>query len=135
MQVSSPLSALGSAASSNQTSTKEAGKVDYDSFLQLLVAQLKNQDPLNPADPTQFVSQLATLSGLEQSIKHNEKLDQLLSSFAAGSAGSILGRTVTSADGAITGVVVSSSVTTTGVTATLDNGQVLTIGPGVLVRA
>lgn len=135
MQISSPLSAIGNTSSGNQTAAKDANTVDYDSFLQLLVAQLKNQDPLNPADPTQFVSQLATLSGLEQSIKHNEKLDQLLSSYAAGSAGSILGRTVSSADGAITGVVVSSSVTTTGVTATLDNGQTLTIGPGVLVRA
>ena len=37
-------------------------------FLQLLVSQLKNQDPLNPADGTQFVSQLAQFSELEQVI-------------------------------------------------------------------
>ena len=37
-------------------------------FLNLLVAQLKNQDPLNPADGTQFVTQLAQFSQLEQSL-------------------------------------------------------------------
>ena len=37
-------------------------------FLQLLVAQLQNQDPLNPTDSTQFVSQLAQFSELEQVI-------------------------------------------------------------------
>jgi flagellar basal-body rod modification protein FlgD len=35
-------------------------------FLQLLVAQLQNQDPMNPTDSTQFVSQLAQFSELEQ---------------------------------------------------------------------
>jgi flagellar basal-body rod modification protein FlgD len=35
-------------------------------FLQLLVSQLQNQDPLNPTDSTQFVSQLAQISELEQ---------------------------------------------------------------------
>ena len=37
-------------------------------FLQLLVAQIKNQDPMNPTDSTQFVSQLAQFSELEQVI-------------------------------------------------------------------
>lgn len=40
---------------------------DKDLFLKLLVAQLKNQDPLNPADGLQFVSQLAEFTALEQS--------------------------------------------------------------------
>jgi flagellar basal-body rod modification protein FlgD len=42
--------------------------VSQDAFLQLLVAQIKNQDPLNPADGTQFLSQLAQFSELEQLI-------------------------------------------------------------------
>ena len=33
---------------------------DFDTFLQLLTAQIRNQDPLNPADSTEFVAQLAT---------------------------------------------------------------------------
>lgn len=46
-----------------KTGTSELGK---DAFLQLLVTQMKNQDPLNPSSDTEFVSQLATFSQLEQ---------------------------------------------------------------------
>jgi flagellar basal-body rod modification protein FlgD len=40
--------------------------VNKEAFLQLLVAQIKNQNPLNPADGAQFLSQLAQFSELEQ---------------------------------------------------------------------
>jgi flagellar basal-body rod modification protein FlgD len=55
-------------------------------FLQLLVAQLRNQDPLNPSDGTQFVAQLAQFQQLEQAINSGQDiaamrtdLDQLVS--------------------------------------------------------
>lgn len=57
-------------SSGTQTSAKTTSGVDAlankNTFLQLLVAQLKNQDPLSPADGTQFVTQLAQFSSLEQ---------------------------------------------------------------------
>ena len=48
-----------------------------DTFLQLLVAQLKNQDPLKPQDGSEFVAQLAQFSALEQSISAREDLDAI----------------------------------------------------------
>lgn len=51
--------------------------VTEQSFLQLLVAQLKNQDPLQPQDGTQFVSQLAQFSTLEQNIQMRTDLDSI----------------------------------------------------------
>ena len=51
------------AAQTSETQNSVMGKED---FLQLLVTQLQNQDPLNPADATEFTSQLATFSSLEQ---------------------------------------------------------------------
>jgi flagellar basal-body rod modification protein FlgD len=59
-------------------------------FLQLLVAQLQNQDPLNPTDSTQFVSQLAQFSELEQVMAIRTDTDTLVTdaSTAASSAAS-----------------------------------------------
>lgn len=59
------------------TQSKAAGSstVSKDDFLNLMVTQLKNQDPLNPSDPTQFTSQLAQFSSLEQLININQALE------------------------------------------------------------
>jgi flagellar basal-body rod modification protein FlgD len=50
------------------TPTNINGLANENTFLQLLVAQIKNQDPLNPSDSVQFLSQLAQFSQLEQLI-------------------------------------------------------------------
>lgn len=54
---------------------KEA--MGQEAFLKLLVAQLQNQDPLNPQENHEFVAQLAQFSSLEQSIGINDRLDAL----------------------------------------------------------
>jgi flagellar basal-body rod modification protein FlgD len=110
-----------------------ASSVDYGAFLQLLVAQLKNQDPSKPMDSTQYMAQLASFSQVEQSMIANGKLDALLSSVAIEQAESVIGRTVTSADGKTSGVVVSVKITNAGPLATLEDGSELLIGPGVKI--
>jgi flagellar basal-body rod modification protein FlgD len=55
-------------------------------FLQLLVAQLQNQDPLNPTDSTQFVSQLAQFSSLEQMMQIRSDTDTLVTDAATAAA-------------------------------------------------
>jgi len=47
-------------------------------FLQLLVAQLQNQDPTNPADSTQFVTQLAQFQTMEQSMNQGTTMTSML---------------------------------------------------------
>ena len=49
-----------------------------DDFLKLFVAQLQNQDPLSPMESTEFTSQLAQFSSLEQLTNVNQNLDYLL---------------------------------------------------------
>jgi len=64
---SNPYAALSSTSSSSTSKSSEAGS--QDRFLTLLVAQLQNQDPLNPMDNAQITSQMAqinTVSGLEK---------------------------------------------------------------------
>ena len=52
------------------------GLANQNTFLQLLVAQIKNQDPLQPADSVQFLSQLAQFSQLEQLIGIRQELHE-----------------------------------------------------------
>lgn len=73
-------------------------------FLQLLVAQLQNQSPLNPMDPTQFVGQLAQFSELSEVTQIDQLLQQQVTQGASGSGGSGSGATgsSTSATGSST---------------------------------
>ncbi len=69
------VSAIGASASStNNLYNSGSQTLGKDDFLKLLVTQLQNQDPLNPTDSTQFVSQLAQFSSLEQLSNVNENL-------------------------------------------------------------
>jgi flagellar basal-body rod modification protein FlgD len=107
--------------------------LDYDSFLQLLIAQMKNQDPTKPTDPSQFVAQLASFSSVEQAIKTNNKLDTLMTSMALSQAEGFIGRTVTSVDGSLTGVVTGIRIVSGGAVAILEGGKELPLTAGVTV--
>lgn len=77
----------------SQTSIKESEKkknnstVDKDQFLQLLVAQMKYQDPLEPTSNTEYISQYATFSELEQ-------MQNMSASLELARASSLVGQTV-----------------------------------------
>ncbi len=62
----------------NSTTTAQNKEVNADTFLRLLVEQLKHQDPLAPQDGAEFVAQLAQFNSLEQLTAINAKLTQLL---------------------------------------------------------
>ena len=68
---------VNSGASSAATKTKPDSLTSKDTFLKLLVAQLKNQDPTSPTDSTQFVGQLTQYSELEQLIGINGSVQKL----------------------------------------------------------
>ena len=70
------ISSLGtsSTGTSSTSTTKNKDTIDAQDFMSLLVAQLKNQDPLNPMDNQQFAVQLAQFSQLEQLVSINGKI-------------------------------------------------------------
>jgi flagellar basal-body rod modification protein FlgD len=72
-----------------QASNSSDALANKDTFLELLVAQIRNQDPLQPSDGIQFVSQLAQFSGLEQTMELRqdvESIQQILEQQAANSS-------------------------------------------------
>jgi flagellar basal-body rod modification protein FlgD len=78
--------ALASSAAAAVTQA-ERGVIssDFQTFLLMLTEQLKNQDPLNPLEATDFAVQLATFSGVEQQVRTNDLLRDLAGQMGAGS--------------------------------------------------
>lgn len=96
-------SSSGSNSSLSDTALAKAG-FSQQTFLQLLVTQLKYQDPLNPQDSSSFVSELAQFSSLEQASNTNKSIETVLEM----SATNLIGKTVTALDSAgneVTGTV------------------------------
>ncbi|SEL26397.1 flagellar basal-body rod modification protein FlgD [Roseovarius nanhaiticus] len=67
--------ALGSGATAEKAKTTLNS--DFETFLKMLTAQMKNQDPLNPVESTEFASQLAAFSTVEQQVLTNDLLTGL----------------------------------------------------------
>jgi flagellar basal-body rod modification protein FlgD len=76
-QVPSPGASLPSTTGSGTTGTSTDALAQKETFLKLLVAQIRNQNPLNPADGIEFVSQLAQFSELEQIMQMRSELETI----------------------------------------------------------
>jgi flagellar basal-body rod modification protein FlgD len=99
-----PTSSVGSSTSASALVGQQEIASNFQEFLQLLTTQLKNQDPLSPLDTNQFTQQLVMFSQVEQQLKTNSDLDQLVSlnkTSQANAALNFVGAQVT-ADGSTT---------------------------------
>lgn len=99
----------GTGADARPTFTPPGGELGKQEFLQLLVAQLKNQDPMNPMESQEFAAQLAQFSSVEQLIDVNDRLTHqteytaaLAQAMSSGAAVGVLGRDVLAATEAVT---------------------------------
>ena len=119
----------GSTGTATGTSSTTAVSKDFDkdTFLKLLVAQLKYQDPTNPTDATQFMSQTAQFTVVEK-LDALSALDQkVLDATRAQSAASLIGRQVTYTDysgTSRTGTVTGTTFGSQNPTLTIDGTQV-----------
>jgi flagellar basal-body rod modification protein FlgD len=125
--------ATNAATASAVTNAAASSTMNYNQFLTLLMTQLKYQDPTAPMDPTAQLSQLAQFSAVEQQVQTNATLTSLLNNTMINQAEAAIGRTVTSADGSISGRIVSVTINASGSTATLNNGKTVTLGTGVTI--
>ncbi|MBD5404465.1 MAG: flagellar hook assembly protein FlgD [Treponema sp.] len=74
-----------------RTASQSLGK---DDFLKLLITQLSNQDPTNPMEDTEFISQMAQFSSLEQITNMNESFSKMAAMINSSQGMNLLGRTV-----------------------------------------
>ena len=91
-------SASNTSSSTNNSSTSALGT--QSTFLSLLVAQLQNQDPLQPMDGTTFVTQLAQFNDVEQNLGMKQDLDAMSEKYLGISTPPSAGGTSTNANSA-----------------------------------
>lgn len=94
MAISNVTNSSSSASSSSSSSSASTPMLNQQQFLQLLTAQLKAQDPMNPVSATDFTSQLAqlnTVSGLQQL---NSNIQQMLQLQQLSQGAALMGKTV-----------------------------------------
>ena len=87
---------------SSTTTTSTSNALSRDAFLNLLVCQLQNQDPMSPTDNSQMIAQLAQFSSLEQMTNLNSSFTTLsdnINRLNFVSASALVGQTVTGTDG------------------------------------
>jgi flagellar basal-body rod modification protein FlgD len=119
---------LAPTGTTGTTVSNPSSKLGENDFLKLMMDQLQNQDPLNPADPTQYMSELASFSSLEQETQVAGSTAASATQQASSSALALLGHTVSYRDS--TGAVQTGTVSKIDFTS---SGPALTIGstPGV----
>ncbi len=131
-----PATSSAKAGGATTASTAAAATLNFNSFLQLIIAEMKNQDPTSPTDPSQYLGQISQMSAVQQGILTNTKLDSLLTATSLSQAEGAIGRVVTSADGSVTGIVASVALASDSTaTATLDTGKTLTLDNTVKIGA
>jgi flagellar basal-body rod modification protein FlgD len=94
------IASIADTGSANPGSATAPGdQLDRQDFLQLLVMQLKNQDPLNPIDDREFISQMAQLSSLEATNQLSSQMGQMAAGQQQLGALALVGRDVEYSDG------------------------------------
>lgn len=128
--------AVASVSSAGATTVQQAKAaqttVDYNSFLRLMVAQAKNQDPTNPTDSTEYLSQLASFSAVEQSIQMNQKLERILSASGLSDANALIGAYV-STEGGAAGQVVGATIRDLNPNLILADGTIVPFSNGLTI--
>ncbi|MGK6314084.1 flagellar hook assembly protein FlgD [Neorhizobium sp. DT-125] len=114
------------------TDASNKANLNYNNFLQLLIAQMKHQDPTDPMDATEQISQLATFSQVEQSIQTNNHLKSMLQAEALTRATDLVGKYIKSADDTLTGKVKEVEVYADGVVAITEKNDKILLQAGVV---
>jgi flagellar basal-body rod modification protein FlgD len=124
--INSLASALGTNSSSTSSSTTNASSsLTPSDFIQFMVTELQNQDPLDPTDPSQMLSQMTDIGQLQSADTLQSSLTSMVQQNQVAAASSMIGKLVQGTDANTnpqTGIVAAVQVSSTGVNLTLNTG-------------
>src|SRR5215212_3402721 len=120
------MTAMPVTAPSQNHITSSKNQLKTDDFIKMMLTQLQNQDPLEPAKNEQLLAQMSQIGQLQSSTQLQDSLKGMVLQNQIGSAATLIGKTVQGLganDDPITGLVTSVRVKDDGVSLELDNGQ------------
>lgn len=126
--VLSSSSSYGTAASTDTLPSSSAQSLTANDFIEFLTTELQNQDPTNPTDSSQMLTQLSEIGQLESSSNLDTSLTNMVQQNNVAAASSMIGKAVTGTDSnsnPLSGTVSSVQVTSNGVNLTLNNGSTM----------
>ena len=109
----------------NSTQQLSNNAIDQEDFIRLFLAQLTNQDPLEPVDNSQFLAQMAQFTSLEQTRLMNESLSNMITMESSAQSLQLLGQSVQVVNGSslFDGTVEGINFNSTGVHLTIKNAS------------
>ena len=122
------LPAQASGLASNSQLRSKKGELKTEDFIKMMITQLQNQDPLEPAKNQELLAQMSQIGQLQSATTLQESLKGMVLQNQIGAAAGLIGKTVQGLDNAdqpVTGLVNSVKVTADGVNLELDNGKSL----------
>ena len=120
-----------SSSTSSSSSVKKTNSLNTDDFIKMMVTQLQNQDPMDPAKSSDLLNQMSQIGQLQSATSLQDTMKSVMLQSQVGSASSLIGKTVEGVDAnnaTVRGLVNSVSVTSNGVNLELDNGKALALG-------
>ncbi|MEY8239578.1 MAG: flagellar hook capping FlgD N-terminal domain-containing protein [Cycloclasticus sp.] len=104
-----PVDTIGSINSQVDTGNSN---IDFNDYMKIFLAQLSNQNPLEPVDNKEFLTQMAAFTELQVSQQNSAKLDQVINVMATNQSIGLLGKNVEIANAGIIGEVTAISTNT-----------------------
>lgn len=117
---------VSAAGSVGVSSNNKFAEMSSEEFVNVLITELQNQDPLNPQDTGALLEQISSLRNIESQMSLSENLEALVTQNQVASAGNLIGKLVQGIDtlnANTIGLVTSVRVTSDGVFLELDNGR------------
>jgi flagellar basal-body rod modification protein FlgD len=124
---------IGSTSPTTPTTSQVPSNLNLSAsdFVQMMITQLQNQDPLNPTDSGQMMQQMSEIGQMQSTTQLQTTLSTLGTQTQIGAASNLLGKQVTGIDANnnnVSGLVASVQVNSSGVNLTLDSGSSLPLG-------